>query len=123
MNLKEFLKPDWRKFIGFLIIVALITIIFQSSVMGGCCTKETNYFVLPFPSIIHREVNCNSPLASPECKSESSFKINYPYYTNYSKLTLVSGKASDIDLKDPGLGGWYYLKHKFYFFRSTFQGD
>jgi len=79
MNLKEFLKPDWRKFIGFLIIVALITIIFQSSVMGGCCTKETNYFVLPFPSIIHREVNCNSPLASPECKSESSFKINYPF--------------------------------------------
>jgi hypothetical protein len=79
MDLKDFLKPDWKKLLIFLLFVSLITIFFQPSVVGGCCTKETDYFVLPFNSITHREIDCNSPLASTECKPESSFKINYSF--------------------------------------------
>ena len=48
-------------------------------VQGGCCTKSTSYFILPFKSITHTEVHCNSLLASPECVPESSFKIYYPF--------------------------------------------
>jgi len=79
VNINQFIKPDWRKLLIFLLFVSLITIIFQSSIMGGWSIKETTYFILPFPSITHREISCDNiptPYAS-ECKPESSFKINY----------------------------------------------
>jgi hypothetical protein len=75
--IKEFLKPGLKKLIIFFLLVFLISIVSAGSVLGGCCTKETYYFTIPTQSIIHREIDCDSPLAGPECKPESSFRIIY----------------------------------------------
>jgi len=79
MIFKQFLKPDWRKLLILLVLVSLITIIFQEHLMGGWDTQVTIYFIIPFPSIEHRVVGCDFPTAPLECKPESSFNINYSF--------------------------------------------
>lgn len=47
--------------------------------MSGFGTQVTIYFVIPFPSVEHKIVSCDYPIASSECKPESSFQIYYPF--------------------------------------------
>jgi len=57
MAWKEFLKPDWKKLLIFLISISLVTIFLQPSDYSGI-EEETYYFAFPLISIIKIGRDC-----------------------------------------------------------------
>ncbi len=84
MNWKEFLKPDWKKMLIFLLLTFFVGIIIQNHMSAGNVVEQ-HYLMIPYPgiighaegTIIHRTVICGIPIAPPNCNPESSFRFDY----------------------------------------------